>query len=45
MYCRYPLEITDEFVQQFNNATYLEEIEKLETKAQKMLARAKVRYV
>ena len=39
---RYPLEVTDEFVHQFNTAVFLHEIEKLEATAKKMLARAKV---
>ena len=39
---RNPLEVSEEFVLQFNSAKDLSEIEKLEEMARKMLERAKV---
>lgn len=46
LYCCYrnPLEVSEDFVQDYNNAKDLDEKEKLEQSAQKMLERAKVRH-
>jgi hypothetical protein len=40
--CRNPLEVTEEFIQQFNEAQTFEEKNQCEETARKMLERAKV---
>ena len=42
-FSRNPLEVTDEFIQQYNNAKNLGEQDRLEKMAKKMLERAKVK--
>ena len=42
--CRNPLEVSEDFVQQYNNAKDLDEKEKYEQTAHKMLERSKVHF-
>ena len=44
-FSRNPLEVTEEFVYQYNNAKSLDEREKYESTAHKMLERSKVIYI
>ena len=45
MFIRNPLEVTEEFIQQFNNADTFEEKDRCDELARKMLERSKVSHM